>query len=904
MKTIVAVLCFLLSSCLAVIAQDKKEIPLPTSKILLSPAPGKPQRTNSFPATMALSPDGNYLVLLNDGYGTAESAGQQSLAVLDLKTGSLTDFPDPRLGRKSHQTSFGGLAFSGDGKHLYASFASITDPRGEGEDSTGNGIAVYHFEQGRPLPERFIPIPLQPLAAGKHSENLWEKLPDGKAIPFPAGIAVISGAAAEERLLVADNLSDDALLLDATTGKTLHRFDLSLSKHIPATYPYTVVADHAGKRAWVTLWNASRVAELDLASGKVVRMIALLAPKPNTQAGSHPTAILLSSDEATLYVALANADRVAAVHTGTGRIVRYISTRLPGQKFAGSYPNALALGDDGNTLYVANASGDNVAVIDLKHGGKVRGFIPTEFYPTALALNKGELFVASAKGQGTGPNSTALKPGEDPRTSHAYIATLLHGSLARIKIEELETKLPALTEEVMHSNLMNGRTDTIAFAGRKNPIRHVIYVIKENRTYDQILGDLKAGDGDPSLVLYGEDITPNQHKLALQFGILDNFYDSGEVSGDGHVWSTAAITSDYTERTWQINYRNEERTYDYEGQVANGTPLNEDIADVNEPGSGYLWTNLARHHRSYRHYGEFVASTWCNEKPAPVQSPQLGTPLAAGPACPRTFVNPEEPLADGTPSPFHWPVAILATNIPTKPELRGHFDPLFGDFNLQYPDQLRADEFLREFAGFVRDGNLPEFITLRLGNDHTAGTRAGHPTPAAAVADNDLAVGRVVEAVSHSRYWDSTAIFVLEDDAQNGADHVDAHRSIALAISKYAPVRPQQPLVDHHFYTTVNMIHTMETLLGLPPMNNNDAQAAVMAPLFTGPGTQPPFRADIRNRESGLIYEANQPKAPGAAASAKMDFSHADAADSSQLNQILWQDRKGAEPMPAPVHLV
>jgi hypothetical protein len=390
----------------------------------------------------------------------------------------------------------------------------------------------------------------------------------------------------------------------------------------------------------------------------------------------------------------------------------------------------------------------------------------------------------------------------------------------------------------------------------------------------------------------------------MQFGILDNFYDSGEVSGDGHVWSTAAITSDYTERTWQIDYRNAERTYDYEGQVANGTPLDEDIPDVNEPGSGYLWTSLARHHRTYRHYGEFVASTWCNEKPAQAPNPQLGTPLEPGPACPRTFVNPGEPLADGAPNPFHWPVAILAKNIPTKPELRGHFDPLFGDFNLQYPDQLRADEFLREFAGFEHDGNLPEFITLRLGNDHTAGTRPGNPTPAAAVADNDLAVGRVVDAVSHSAYWDSTAIFVLEDDAQNGADHVDAHRSIALAISKYAPGKSDTPYLDHHFYTTVNMIHTMEALLGLPPMNNNDARAALMAPLFAGDGNQPPFNADTRNRDSGLIYEANQPTAPGAAASTKMDFSHADAADSAQLNEILWHDRKGPDPMPAPVHKV
>jgi DNA-binding beta-propeller fold protein YncE len=782
------VLCFVLLCWLGALAQDRKEIPLPSSKILLTPVPGAPQGTNSFTSTIAVNPKGRYLVLLNDGYGAAESAGEQSLAVLDLKTGKLADFPEARLGRNRQQTFFGGLAFSEDGKRLYASIASITDPLGEQQGSTGNGIAVYRFEQGRPVPDRFIPIPLQKLTEGKQSERVWEKLPEGDAVPYPAGIAVIGdGNAANDKILVADNLSDDALLIEAASGKIVNRFDLSQGTHVPATYPYSVIADRAGRHAWVSLWNASRVAELDLTSGKVLRMIGLQAPKSAIQAGSHPTAMLLSPGEDILYVALANTDQVALVNAHSGRVGRFITTRLPGQKYAGSYPNALAVGGGGATLYVANASGDNVAVIDLRKGSRPRGFIPTEWYPTALAVHNGELLVATAKGEGTGPNSTATKSGQDPRTSHAYIATLLHGSVARIKLAGIETQLPALTAEVLRSNLMNGRSETIAFAGRKNPIRHVIYIIKENRTYDQVFGDVKPGDGDPSLVLYGEDITPNQHKLAMQFGILDNFYDSGEVSGDGHVWSTAAITSDYTERTWQIDYRNAERTYDYEGQVANGTPLDEDIPDANEPGSGYLWTSLARHHRTYRHYGEFVASTWCNEKPAQAPNPQLGTPLEPGPACPRTFVNPGEPLADGAPNPFHWPVAILAKNIPTKPELRGHFDPLFGDFNLQYPDQLRADEFLREFAGFEHDGNLPEFITLRLGNDHTAGTRPGNPTPAAAVADNDLAVGRVVDAVSHSAYWDSTAIFVLEDDAQNGADHVDAHRSIALAISKYAP---------------------------------------------------------------------------------------------------------------------
>jgi DNA-binding beta-propeller fold protein YncE len=652
----------------------------------------------------------------------------------------------------------------------------------------------------------------------------------------------------------------------------------------------------------VSLWNASRIAELDLETGDVVRMIGLRVPKSPIQAGSHPADMLLSPDQGTLFVTLANTDEVAFIDLRSERPVRFVSTRLPGQKHRGAYPNGLAVDASGTTLYVANASSDAVAVIDWQRGKKPKGFIPTEWYPTALAVHDGELFIATGKGRGTGPNAAPLKAGEDARYAHAYIATLLHGSLARVKLGEVEAQLPALTQEVLRSNLMNGRTGNIAFAGGKLPIKHVIYVIKENRTYDQVFGDLIPGEGDPSLVLYGEDITPNQHKLARQFGIVDNFYDSGEVSGDGHVWSTAAITSDYTERTWQIDYRGHEHTYDYEGNVANAMPLDEGIPDVNEPGSGYLWANLARHRLSYRHYGEYVTSKWCNEVPPAVPSPQQGTPLVPGQACPHTYIAPGEALADGTPSPYQWPIPILAGNRPTKPELRGHFDPLAADFNMQYPDQLRADEFLREFANFVQQDNLPRFILLRLPNDHTAGTRPGYPTPAAAVADNDLAVGRVVEAVSHSRFWDSTAIFVLEDDAQNGADHVDAHRSTALVISKYSPGANGEPFLDHNFYTTVNLIRSMEALLRLPPMNNNDARAAVMAPLFSGPGTQPPFAADFRNRDNGLIYQANKPTAPGAAASSLLDFSHADAADSAQLNAILWRDRKGDSPMPAPVH--
>jgi hypothetical protein len=510
-----------------------------------------------------------------------------------------------------------------------------------------------------------------------------------------------------------------------------------------------------------------------------------------------------------------------------------------------------------------------------------------------------------------------MTPDETKHHGHPYIATLLRGSIARLPIASTLEKLPQLTQVVEKDNLLHSDPGTITFAGGKNPIKHVIYVIKENRTFDQILGDLKVGDGDPSLTMYGEDITPNEHKLALQFGVLDNFYDSGEVSGDGHLWSTAAITSDYNEKTWQIAYRSKERTYDFQGQVADEYPLEHNQPDIDDPSTGFLWDNLARNHVSFRDYGEFVNAEWCNEKRR-AASPKQGTPSGQQTRCPRTVVHQGDMLAPNvgdphaSPSPFPWAVPLFSGVKPTKAVLRDHFDPLYPDFNTEYPDQLRADEFLNEFSAYVRardahegpEFELPAFVLLYLPDDHTGGTRPNFPRPAASVADNDLALGRVVEAVSHSAYWDDTAIFVLEDDAQNGADHVDAHRSIAFVISKYSPGSPAQPYLEHRFYTTVNVIHTMETLLGLPPMNQNDAYAPLMERLFSGAGDQPAYKADYRNLKNGLIYETNKREAPGAKISSRMDFSRPDAAGAALLNQVLWRDQKGSAPMPPAKHTV
>jgi len=917
----VRVLLLLVLGCPA-IAQTRKPINLPSSKVLLAPVPGNPQTAvGSLPVAVALSPDRRYLAILDAGYGRFEYQQQQGIGIFDLATNKVTFYPDPRLGRDARQTYFLGLAFSTDGKHLFASVGSLTDPLATQAGSTGNGVAVYGFDAGRIVPERIIFIPPQRLAAGKHRAASMKPAPPGTAVPFPAGLAVIAAGGAHQ-ILVADNLSDDVLQLDLATGKILRRFDLSTGREVPSAYPYAVVANRAGTRAWVSLWNASRVAELDLSKGKLTRWIALREPGSPAQAGSHPNALLLSPDEKFLFAALGNVDEVAVIDADAGKVHRYLSTRLPSQQFPGAIPKALSQTADGKHLFVANAGSDAVAVFDLAQGADTpAGFIPTEWYPTALAVDGDDLLIASGKSQGTGPNAATA----DHPQAHTYIASLLHGSVARVSIREAEENLDQLTRNVEESNLMNGRSNAIAFhdgsrcgsdprsrAGCK--IKHVIYIIKENRTFDQVFGDLGAGDGDPALTMYGEEITPNQHKLARQFGVLDNFYDSGEVSGDGHVWSTAAITSDYTELIWPIAYRGKERTYDFEGGVNHAYPIRQGIPDVNEPGTGYLWTNLARHGLSYRHYGEFVSTSWCDKGGEGAAPGEAGVPLPAPGKCEPPTVLKGKPLPDhggdppGSPSPYPWPVPKIAFNTPTKPELRGHFDELFADFRVDYPDQLRADEFLHEFAQFVRGRHegrdaLPAMIVLRLPNDHTIGTRPGMPRPSACIADNDLAVGRVVDAVSHSPYWDDTAIFILEDDAQNGADHVDAHRSLALVISKYSPLE-RAPFVDHRFYTTVNVIHTMEVLLGLPPMNNNDAQAAVIAPLFSAAGDQRPFSADYRNRDNGLLYQVNPPKVQGSAASLKMDFSHADAVDSALLNRILWREAKGDLPMPAPPHTI
>jgi DNA-binding beta-propeller fold protein YncE len=906
-------------SALPVSAQT---IDLPSSKQLTEPVPGNPQRTNAQPVSMAVSPDGRYVVTVNDGYGTYESKYQQSLAVYDTQTGALADFPEERTSlHGGQQTLYSGLAFSRDGSHIYASMGSIADPQGERSGDTGNGIVVYSFNGGKIAAERFIKLPLQQLAAG-HTTRLIGERDGDKGIPFPAAIAVFGSP---EKLLVAGNLSDDVLVVDAAGGTVEKTIDLSESDAVPGTYPIAVAIDRDERRAFVALWNASEIVEIDLAKLTVGRKLALLKPSDPVKPGSHPCAFVLSSDGSALYVALANRDAVAAVNVARDAfgVKGYFNTRLPGQSYFGAEPLALALDASSRRLYAANMGSDALAVIDttkLKSKASRRamaepiGFVPTEWMPFSLAFTGGKLYVATDKGKGTTANNMPqprVAGGHGRESSSTYIATLLYGSLAALDPQDIAKNLRQYTSAVLQDNRMKAAEQRIQFAGgAASRIKHVIYIIKENRTYDQILGDLEqngkhVGNGDASLTMYGASVTPNLHNLALQFGVLDNFFDSGEVSGDGHVWSNAAIGTDYLEKTWQQSYRGDQRTYDFEGAVANGYPLLQKIADVNEPASGYLWGNLAAHHKTYYHFGEYISTIFCTDAavahmPA---NPQQG-PLMPSQACAHKTIAPGEAIPEdwgGGVNKWPWDIPLIASNTATKPELVGHFAPEAPDFELFVPDQIRVDIFLRHLKGWLADreqgkDTMPDFIMLRLPNDHTAGTRPGSPTPKASVADNDLAVGRAVEAISHSPFWDNTAFFILEDDAQAGADHVDAHRSIALVISKYAP---HGPVVDSRFYSTVSVIHTMEALLGLPPMNNNDAFSSIVSTLITGPGDQPAYTADVSNRDNGLIYTANQRSAPGAQDSMKMDFRHADRADAQKLNVILWKDAMGDQPVPA-----
>lgn len=799
----------------------------------LRPA-GKQVVVGDFPVHAAIHPSGKFAVVLHAGYG------QNELIAIHLGDTRI-------LSRVSIGESFYGLAFSADGSEVFCS---------------GAGDEVIH---------RFR------FKDGHFSDPVDYRLRDEKQRGVPAGIAVSRDA---QTLWTTELYGQEIVAYDRATGRVVRRIPLSEGTQQPdlsrtkvsdnedlaaaekraaalresitkdAPFPYGCVLDESRQRLYVTLWARAQVAIVNLTSGAITDVW------PTEE---HPNELLLSRDGKRLYVANANRNTVTVFNTETGKAIETLSAAMSPDEPPGTTPNSLALSPDEDVLFVANAGNNNVAVFDVAQPGQSRslGFIPTGWYPTSVRVTPDgkSLLVANGKGVISKPNRHGPQAGrESPAGVREYIAGLMQGTVSLIPLPAKGEKFieamakhterahkctpkptgPAITIKRDRQNPIPSRV------GGSSPIQHVIYVIKENRTYDQMLGDMPEGNGDASLCIFPESITPNHHKLAREFVLLDNFYVDGEVSADGHEWTVGAYATDFVEKSWPLSYGHNGRgkfPYPSEGSFR-----------IAQPASGYIWDRAREAGVSYRSYGQFIA---------------LGA----------------------------------TTNAPHRakvPSLEGHFDPGFRPWDMDYPDVKRAERFVSELKRFEREGSMPRLQIVRLPNDHTYGTSAGKPTPRAMVADNDLALGMLIEGVTHSKFWATTAIFVLEDDAQNGPDHVDAHRSIAFVVSPYT----KRHFRDSTMYSTCSMLRTMELILGLKPMTQFDAAAQPMYNAFQAKPNLQPFKAApvLADRT-----ERNLASAWGAAQSAAMDFSKEDAADDLALNEVVWRSVRGAShPMPSP----
>ena len=771
---------------------------------------GTQVKVGDFPVNLALHPDGRHLAVLHSGYG------QHEIRILDAATRKV-------LAQWPLDESFYGLAWSPEGTRLYASGAGA------------EVVHVFDFHDGQVSAPRVL-----------HLRN-------EKEVGVPAGLAVSADGRA---LYVAEAWGQRILKIDTATGH--HLWERSLAPaaapatthpegvrwqpadHPDAPFPYTCVADEKNHRLYVSLWAGAAVLVLDSRTGTV------LARWP---VGEHPNEMALGRD-GRLFVAESNRNSVSVIDVRAGQVTEQLSSVRDPATPPGSMPESVALSPDGELLFVANATNNNLAVFDLREPGHSRslGFIPTGWFPTSVRVSADgrQLIIANGKGVEAAANPLGPFPGDTrPHNLQHYIGGLLQGTVTFLDLPARAERLACFAAWTQLAYRTGPRftpaarpadSPLPADGSPASPLRYVIYVIKENRTFDQVLGDLGRGNGDPALCLFGENVTPNFHALAREFVTLDNCYADGEVSADGHEWSMAAYATDFVEKTWPLNYGHNQRhkvDYPSEGHFP-----------VAYPANGYLWNRAAASGISYRSYGEFVST------------------------------------APGQPTVM----------VPSLPVLHGHFDPGYRAFDLDYPDVQRSARFIAELHRYEAEGEMPRLQVVRLGNDHTMGTRPGAHTPTAFVADNDLALGRLVEAVSHSKFWDRTAIFVLEDDAQNGPDHVDAHRIPALVISPYV----RRHATDSALYSTSSMLHTMELILGLAPMSQYDAAAQPMYGSFQSRPDPAPYTALAARTD---LAARNPPNAWGARVSARMDFREADRVDDLVLNEV-----KGADhPMPAPV---
>ena len=769
---------------------------LPTGRLLDPAVPSMPL-TGTFPLSFAFSPDSSRLAVLHSGYS------RQGIEIVDLRGRRVTQTLD-------QPAAFVGLVASPDGGTLFA--------------SGGNQNLVYRYTWD---------------SAGA---TLRDSL--GLGTGYPAGL----GISPDGRFLyVAENLADSLAVVETATGRVVSRYPVE-------RYPYGVVVAGDGT-VHVSAWGGWTVSVFGAGSN------GALEPRRQLRVGRHPSALLLNKSGTRLFVASASTDRVAVIDTRTGQRLVELADPPPEGPEEGSTPNALALSPDGTLLYVAEADNNAVAVFALSPASadvpaaagddRLAGRIPVDWYPTVLAPAGDSLVVLSAKGK---PSTANPEWGHSGRhgDERSYTLGQLAGTLAVLPMPRPSAALEQLTARVAQANRWDQQAGRPA--SRYPPIEHVIYVIKENRTYDQVLGDMPAGDGDTSLVFFPRPVSPNHHALAERFGLYDRFFVNAEVSAQGHSWSTAAYTGDYVEKTVPSVYSDRGRSYDYEGTNRDSIPDD----DAAEPVNGYLWNLAQQAGITFRNYGEFVISA---------------------------------PEAD----PDDAPVGYQGT----KPFLATHTHPTFPGFDMKIPDQRRADIWLADLAEFVQKKEMPRLQIVRLPNDHTAGARVGAPTPRAYMADNDLALGRMVEALSRSPFWQSTAMFVLEDDAQDGPDHVDSHRSVLLVISPWARAG-----VHHRWANTTDVIATMAEILGMGSLSQFDFYGEPLRDIWRSSPDASPYAA---LQPEVALDELNVAGATGSAESEDLDLAFEDRIPDDEFNRILWRAIKGdavpypeAEQMSAP----
>jgi DNA-binding beta-propeller fold protein YncE len=718
----------------------------------------------SMPLAVLMAPGGDKLVVVLSGWR------EQGIQVVDLATRKVTQ-------TLKQDAAFYGAAFSRDGKALYVS--------GGNDDS----VFCYRWEHGTATFDRKIVV-------GKQKD-------DKTGSRYPAGVAVSRNG---YYLYVVEDVSDDLAVIDLAKGEVVQRLPTD-------RYPYAVeVAADGG--VYVSSWGGTTV----MAYG--TRHDGTLFSVARITVGRHPSALLSNRSGSRLYVALAGLDRIAVVDTKRRKIVATLNDAAPGGPAEGSTPNALALSPDESKLYVAE--GDNNAVAVFSSGtNRLLGRIPTDWYPTGLHHTGKQLFVVTGKGEGSHANPDGPTPGEGIIRPLGYSFGQLNGSLRIVPGEVTPDRLAAYSKRVAAAN--NWRTPAVH---HYPPFKHVVYIIKENRTYDQVFGDLPEGDGDSALVFFHEDSTPNHRALARRFGLFDRFFTNAEVSSQGHYWSTAAYATDFDEKTVQSAYSDRRAELDSD--------------DEDEPARGFLWTLAASKGVSFRDYGEMVGT-----KEGGVTQKDLGSDVS----------------------------------------------PTYPPFNLTIPDQKRADAWIEEMKGFIADGNMPQLEVMHLPSDHTAGGHAGSRTPRAYMADNDLALGRIVEALSKSPYWKDTVIFVLEDDAQGGPDHIDSHRSALLVISAY-----NRPGTIHRFGNTTDVIAAIEDILGLGRLSKFDYFSRSLAEVFAATPDLTPYAAIT---PTANMEEMNPVKSAAATMSEPFDLSAPDRINDAAFNEVLWVMLKGETPLPA-----